>query len=82
MARDSGRASEFPYSTLNLVDERTSELKFGEDFATDHPILDLHLRRVHSTNSDWSDCTLPEQTVNMDIYRSQETGGNLGLSKL
>jgi len=39
------------------------------NFATDHP-----LRRVHSANSDWSDCTLPTEPVNPDSHLSTDTG--------
>jgi len=43
-------------------------------FGTDYPLHSLH--RVQSTASDWSDCTLPTETINVDIYQSQETGEN------
>jgi len=43
-------------------------------FITDHPLPTL--RRVQSTTSDWSDCTLPMETINVDICQSQETGEN------
>jgi len=39
------------------------------NFATDHP-----LRRVHSIDSDWSDCTLPTEPVNPDSHLSTDTG--------
>lgn len=46
-------------------------------FTTDHPLHYLH--RVNSTTSDGSDCTLPTETINVDICQSQETGGNFKL---